>query len=98
VTNSRKRSIECTGPPETGHLPGGILAGLADDLAWRVEQSALDEQLLIRRAVAVMAAGMLVVALWSIPALFAGAIRSVDACAGQPPAPERRYPICTSNS
>lgn len=77
-----------------GRFPGAVtmitrlVDGVADDVAWRVEQGPLDEQLLVRRAVAVVAAGALVMALWSIPALFAGGMRNVNACAGQAPRPE----------
>ena len=65
-----------------------LMSGAADDIAWRLEQGALEEQLLVRRAVAVIAAGMLVVGLWSIPAVFAGGMRNVNVCAGELSQPE----------
>jgi hypothetical protein len=64
-----------------------LVDGVNDDLAWRMEQAPLEEQLLVRRGVAVVAAIVFVVGLWTIPTLFVGGMRSVNACAGQVPTP-----------
>ena len=65
-----------------------LLAGLADDLAWRLEQVGDEEQLLVRRVVALVAASVVVLGLWSIPALLARGRDGVKACASTVPAPE----------
>jgi hypothetical protein len=65
-----------------------LAAGVADDLAWRVEQVADDEQLLVRRVVALVAACVVVLGLWSIPALMARGRDGVRECASAAPAPE----------
>ena len=65
-----------------------LIEGVADDLVWRLEQGPLEEQLFVRRLIAVAAAGALVIGVWTIPTLFAGGLRNVSVCATQVPAPE----------
>jgi hypothetical protein len=65
-----------------------LLAGFADDLAWRLEQVGDREQLLVRRFVAVTAASVVVLGLWSIPAVLARGRDGVRACASAAPVPE----------
>ena len=57
------------------------VAGAADDLAWRVQHIDLRHQLLLRRAVALAVATLVVSALWSIPALMARGRTQVIECA-----------------
>jgi hypothetical protein len=64
------------------------LAGAADDLAWRIEHVDLRHQLLLRRAVALAAAAVVVLALWTIPALMTRGRTQVIECASGAPAPQ----------
>jgi hypothetical protein len=65
-----------------------LMAGLADDLAWRLEQVGDGEQLLVRRFVALIAASVVVLGLWSIPAMLARGRDGVRECASAAPPPE----------
>ena len=58
-----------------------LLTGMPADFAWRFEQAPVEEQLLLRRFVALGAAGAVVVAIWTIPARLAVGRRQVETCA-----------------
>jgi hypothetical protein len=100
VADERRAEVECDlwemrhDPTVSAGMRGALIAfarlvdGVADDVAWRVEQAPIERQLLLRRMVALVAAVVLVTGLWSISSLFAGGARNVDACASQAPAPE----------
>ena len=63
-----------------------LCRGIPDDLAWAGEHLPMDEQLLVRRILALTAATVMVVALWTAPAWLNGR-REVDSCAAASPAP-----------
>ena len=65
-----------------------LVEGMFDDLAWRMEQGPIEEQLIVRRALAVVVAGAIVIGLWAVPAFGVGGMRSVTACADEAPPPE----------
>lgn len=65
-----------------------LVAGMLDDVAWRMEQGPLAEQLIVRRVVAVTAATAIVIALWSVPVLVASGRSQVKDCAQSAPAPQ----------
>jgi hypothetical protein len=100
IAEMRRAEIECDiwemqqDPEADLGWPGALTVlarlfdGAVDDLAWRVEQAPAEEQLFLRRAAAVMAAAVLIVGVWTVPALFAGGMRNVTACAGEAPTPE----------
>jgi hypothetical protein len=83
-------------PGATCGLRGAVSAlvrltdGVVDDVAWRIEQAPVERQLRMRRAFAIIAAGALVIGLWTIPVMFAGGMRSVNACAEAAPPPGTR--------
>jgi hypothetical protein len=102
VAAERRAELECDlwemrhdrGDAGEARIAGLVLLrlfdGIADDVLWRMDQGAFEEQLLVRRIVAVAAASAVVIGLWSIPTLFAGGIRNVADCAARAPARESR--------
>jgi hypothetical protein len=58
-----------------------LLRGIPDDLAWHLENAALEEQLVVRRVFALTAATALVLSLWAVPSWFVKGRREVDSCA-----------------
>jgi hypothetical protein len=71
-----------------GMALGRLIDGMADDLAWRFENLALDTQMLLRRTVAVTAATLMVLSLWMVPSLFLNGRREVASCAATAPQPQ----------
>ena len=72
-------------------LRGGSMAmarlidGMADDIAWRVDNAAVEEQFVVRRAFAVTAATVLVLSLWTVPTWLFNGDRDLTACAAAAP-------------
>jgi hypothetical protein len=65
-----------------------LFAGIPDDLAWRLESGAPEEQAVVRRVVAITAATLLVLSLWTVPSMFVKGRREVAECAATAPAPQ----------
>ena len=60
-----------------------LLRGIPDDLAWHLENAAIEEQLVVRRVFALTAATVLVLSLLAVPSFFLKGRREVDSCAAQ---------------
>jgi len=58
-----------------------LMAGMADDVGWRLEVAAPGEQVVARRSMALAAASVIVVSLWSVPTLLLKGRRELVACA-----------------
>jgi hypothetical protein len=67
-----------------------VIDGMPDDIAWRFDNAAIDEQLIVRRVFALSAASVLVLSLWTVPTLFVKGDRDVAACAAAAPRPQTR--------
>jgi hypothetical protein len=66
-----------------------LLDGIPDDIAWRFENAETEEQLLVRRVFALSAASVLVLSLWTVPALFDRAEHDVATCGATGPGAPR---------
>jgi len=105
VADERRAEIESDiwemehDPDVAGARLGGAIAlarlvdGIPDDLAWRLDNAAIEEQLLVRRVFALTAAAMLVLSVWPVPSMFVSGYREVAACASVAPAPKSRVAI-----
>ena len=62
-----------------------VIDGMADDIAWRVDNAAVEEQFIVRRAFAVTAASVLVLSLWTVPTWLFNGDRDLTACAAAAP-------------
>ena len=58
-----------------------LTAGMADDVGWRFEVAPPGEQVMARRLMALAAASVIVVSLWSVPPLLLKGRRELVACA-----------------
>jgi hypothetical protein len=58
-----------------------LLAGMPDDLAWRLDNAEVGEQLFVRRVCALTAATLLVLSLWTVPSLFVDGQQQLATCA-----------------
>jgi hypothetical protein len=65
-----------------------LLAGIPDDLAWRLDNAAVGEQLFVRRVCAFTAATLLVLSLWTVPSWFFSGRQEVATCAATAPHPQ----------
>lgn len=59
-----------------------MVAGIPDDLVWRTEHAASNEQLLTRRLTALVAAAAIVISLWAAPIFLLKGRRELVSCAG----------------
>ena len=64
-----------------------LVEGIPADLAWRFEQASQEQQLVVRRFIALGAALTAVAVLWSVPALLLNGRREVHSCAETTVAP-----------
>ena len=62
-----------------------LISGIPDDLAWCFETLALEEQVMVRRWVAVTAASLIVLSLWALPSFFVNGRKEVAKCAAETP-------------
>jgi hypothetical protein len=62
-----------------------LVTSIPDDVVWRFENLALDQQLIVRRLVAVSAATLMVLSLWAMPSLFLNGRREIANCAATVP-------------
>lgn len=62
-----------------------LLQGVPDDVAWCFEALALEEQIMVRRTVALTAASLMVLSLWALPSFFVNGRREVAKCAATMP-------------
>ena len=100
--NDRRREIdsdlwELVNDPEAGshgtkaaHVFVRLIAGVREDIGWRIERAGSDDQLRIRRTVSVMAAMLVVISLWIVPSLLGLGLRGhaqVLDCAATAPTP-----------
>lgn len=65
-----------------------LIAGMPDDLAWRLDNAAIEEQLIVRRVLSLAAATVLVLSLWTVPSFFVKGDRDVAACAAAASRPQ----------
>jgi hypothetical protein len=65
-----------------------LITGIPDDIAWRFDCAAEDEQMIVRRVFAFTAATLLVVSLWMVPSLFLNGQKEIAACAAAAPQPQ----------
>ena len=72
LANDADAGSDCA---KAAHVIVRLVTGIADDLAWRQELQAADQQFRVRRAMSVMAAMLVVASLWIVPALFARGLR-----------------------
>jgi hypothetical protein len=77
-------------PARASGLPAmlRLLRGIPDDLAWRFENAALEEQLILRRLLALTAVTAIMVSLLTASSLFLKGRRDVGVCAAEAPAPD----------
>jgi hypothetical protein len=64
-----------------------LMCGMADDLAWRFDYARLEEQVVARQAIALALAAIVVLGLWSAPALLYEHRADVSDCARAVPKP-----------
>jgi hypothetical protein len=62
-----------------------LMTGVPDDLAWCFDVLAFEEQLLIRRLVALTVASVMVLSLWALPSFFVNGRKEVAKCAATTP-------------
>ena len=64
---------------------GRLVNSIPDDLTWRFENAASEQQVVVRRVLAVSAATVVVLSLWALPSLFVNGRREVANCAATAP-------------
>lgn len=67
-----------------------LIKGIPCDIAWRFDNAAFEQQLIVRRMFALAAATLLVLSLWSVPPMFLHGDRDMAACAATAPMPHVR--------
>jgi hypothetical protein len=64
-----------------------LVDGIPDDLAWRIDAAPLHQQLITRRVIALAAATLIVLSLWSVPPLLMKGRPELASCADSAAAP-----------
>jgi hypothetical protein len=62
-----------------------LISGVPDDVAWCFEVLSFEEQLMIRRLVALTVASVMVLSLWALPSFFVNGRKEVAKCAATTP-------------